>query len=194
MDAGTWKGMPVAVKAIMFPATTVRSDIAKEMAVGTSLNHPNIVSIYTHVVKQLSVNNSGIGPQASCGTFDAQTNDVANLTPGASHASARPTALGQDENTNHKAETPDMGDNSSNGVVVVEGFMAPIVHDADDDRSNNDGGTNNFRNGVVSSEKISSVQGSMIPPSPPLTFTETTTSVGTDQHASAYMLLMIMVS
>jgi hypothetical protein len=53
--AGKWRGLQVAIKAIIFEASS-ESDakamlIATEAAIASNLNHPNIVATYSHDVK-----------------------------------------------------------------------------------------------------------------------------------------------
>ncbi len=56
---GTWRGLEVAIKRVIFQVLTCMGDEAnrmkalREAAINSTLNHPNIVSTYTHDMQPL---------------------------------------------------------------------------------------------------------------------------------------------
>ena len=55
-DAGTWRGLPVAVKSVVFHANAVEDApfrrAAAEASVAYGLQHTNIVTTFSHELKQ----------------------------------------------------------------------------------------------------------------------------------------------
>ncbi len=56
---GTWRGLEVAIKRVIFQVLTCmgnevsRMKALREAAINSTLNHPNIVSTYTHDMQPL---------------------------------------------------------------------------------------------------------------------------------------------
>ena len=60
MHAGLWRGLPVAIKTILFqsePQQQQTASIASEAAIASNLSHSNVVATYSHDIR--SVENSG---------------------------------------------------------------------------------------------------------------------------------------
>lgn len=62
---GKWRGATVAVKRIILPALMTNSDRANKMAImeiaiSSSMNHPNLVQTYTYSIKQIKDETDGI--------------------------------------------------------------------------------------------------------------------------------------
>jgi hypothetical protein len=61
--AGKWRGLSVAIKAIIFEASNEREAkstlVATEAAIASNLNHPNIVATYSHDVKNMHAKSLG---------------------------------------------------------------------------------------------------------------------------------------
>lgn len=56
--AGEWRGLPVAIKTVVFQSGAEGSDlqlIASEAAIASNLAHRNIVATYNHDVRTLHV-------------------------------------------------------------------------------------------------------------------------------------------
>lgn len=60
MRAGLWRGLPVAIKTILFqsePQQQQTESIASEAAIASNLSHKNVVATYSHDIR--SVDNPG---------------------------------------------------------------------------------------------------------------------------------------
>lgn len=59
--AGQWRGLPVAIKTVVFQSTASDEQlthIASEAAISSSLTHPNIVSTYSHDIRHVKADGS----------------------------------------------------------------------------------------------------------------------------------------
>jgi hypothetical protein len=56
-DAGQWRGLPVAIKTVLFQSSSGDSQmalVASEAAIASNLVHPNIVATYSHDICNVS--------------------------------------------------------------------------------------------------------------------------------------------
>jgi hypothetical protein len=64
MHVGEWRGLPVAIKVLLFHSDQSKvAEVASEAAIATNLTHSNLVATYSHDLHCLDNNDSSTSPE-----------------------------------------------------------------------------------------------------------------------------------